>query len=76
MTKYNDHKARHDAITNALKAIKDSSNNSKTPSVKSIARDYGIAETTFRQAIENDDPLPPPGHTKVLTSHEEEQIVG
>ncbi|CAG8815646.1 910_t:CDS:1, partial [Racocetra fulgida] len=70
-----DYTTRHNAINNALKAIKTPKNDSKTPSTRSIARDYGLSEATLRRAIKNDGPLTRPGRAKILTDHEEEQLV-
>ncbi|CAG8634148.1 22158_t:CDS:1, partial [Cetraspora pellucida] len=44
------------------------------PSTRSIARDYGLPETTLRCAIKNDGPLTRLGRAKILTNHEEEQL--
>ena len=76
MSPYSNLITRHNNINNALKAIKHSPDNSKTPSTRSIARDYGLSEATLRRAIKNDGPLARPGRTKILTNHEEEQLVG
>ncbi|CAG8831300.1 15787_t:CDS:2, partial [Cetraspora pellucida] len=56
-------------------AIKTPKNDSKTPSIRSIAQDYGLLEATLRCAIKNDGPLTCPGHAKILTDHEKKQLV-
>ena len=71
-----DKDVRNDAIEKALKAIKDSSNNHKPPSIRSVARGFDIPESTLRRVIKNDGPLKRPGPNKVLTDYEEEQLVG
>ncbi|CAG8801565.1 20005_t:CDS:2, partial [Cetraspora pellucida] len=56
-------------------AIKTPKNDSKTPSTRSIAQDYGLSKATLRRAIKNNGPLTRPGRAKILTDHEEEQLV-
>ncbi|CAG8787566.1 17228_t:CDS:2, partial [Cetraspora pellucida] len=73
MPKYSDYTTRHNAINNALKAIKNSPSD-LAPSTRSIARDYGLPETTLRHAIKNDGPFTRPGCAKILTNHEEKQL--
>ncbi|CAG8749608.1 8775_t:CDS:1 [Racocetra fulgida] len=71
-----DKTTRNNAIEKALKAIKNSSNNPTAPSVRSIARKFDIPESTLRRVIRNNGPLKCPGPNKVLTDHEEKQLVG
>src|SRR5436305_12732251 len=73
MSPYNNTAAQHDTIANTLSIYKDSSN---SESIRSIARKFDLSETTLRRAIKNDGPLARPGHSKALTDHEEEQLVG
>jgi hypothetical protein len=76
MTSSSNTLVKQNAIKSALKEIKDSQSNPKPPSHRSIAKKYGIPETTLRRAIENDGPLDRPGPAKVLTDYKEEQLVG
>ncbi|CAG8783178.1 12753_t:CDS:2 [Cetraspora pellucida] len=71
-----DKTTRNNAIEKALKAIKNSSNNPTAPSVRSIAQEFDIPESTLRRVIRNNGPLKRPDPNKVLTDHEEEQLVG
>ncbi|CAG8823190.1 5733_t:CDS:2, partial [Cetraspora pellucida] len=59
-----DKTTRNNAIEKALKAIKNSSNNPTA------------SKSTLRHVIRNNGPLKRPGPNKVLTDHEEEQLVG
>ncbi|CAG8569825.1 15664_t:CDS:1 [Racocetra fulgida] len=71
-----DKTTQNGAVKEALKFIKDSLNDPKPSSKRSIARDFGIPESTLRHAILNSGPLNCPEPNKVLTDHEEEQLVG
>ncbi|CAG8815547.1 13679_t:CDS:1, partial [Racocetra fulgida] len=71
-----DHTTWHNAINNTLKAIKNSKNDSKTLSTKSIGQDYGLPEATLRRAIKNNSSFIRPGRAKILTDHKKEQLVG
>ncbi|CAG8734655.1 7619_t:CDS:2, partial [Cetraspora pellucida] len=55
-------------------AVKNPSTN-QTPSTRSIAQAYGFLETILRCAIKNDGPLSHLGHAKILTDHEERQLI-
>ncbi|CAG8751111.1 16983_t:CDS:2, partial [Cetraspora pellucida] len=59
----------------AFKELNDSQTNTKLPSHRSLAKKYGISETTFRHVIKNGGPLDHPGPAKVLTDHKEQQLV-
>ncbi|CAG8744029.1 20853_t:CDS:2 [Cetraspora pellucida] len=67
---------KQNAISSALKELNDSQTNPKSPSYRSLAKKYSIPETTFRHAIKNDGSLDRSGLAKVLTNHEEQQLVG
>ncbi|CAG8642985.1 2446_t:CDS:1, partial [Cetraspora pellucida] len=67
---------KQNAILSAFKELNDSQTNSKLSSYRSFAKKYGIPETTFKHAIKNDGPLDHLGPAKVLTDHEEQQLVG
>ncbi|CAG8812453.1 15979_t:CDS:1, partial [Cetraspora pellucida] len=47
-----------------------------SPSHRSLAKKYGIPETTFKCTIKNSGPLDHLGSAKVLTDHKEQQLVG
>ncbi|CAG8774692.1 3441_t:CDS:2 [Cetraspora pellucida] len=44
--------------------------------ISSAKRDFGLSETTFWHAVSNGGPPKRPGAPNVLTSHEENQLVG
>ena len=67
---------RGDAISTALKKLNDCPLGSKPPSINSLAKDFGLSETTLRRAVTNGGPPKRPGAPNVLTSHEENQLVG
>jgi hypothetical protein len=74
MPPYSDTTTRHNAIQNALLALQSASPGSGTPSVRKLAKDFDLAETTLRRAIQNGGHVNRPGRAKVLTDHEEEQL--
>ena len=67
---------RGEAICAALKKLENCPACSKPPSISSLAKDFGLAETTLRRAIKNGGPPNRPGAPNVLTAHEENQLVG
>ena len=57
-----------------MAALKASSTDSKNSSIRSVAKKFGLSEATLRHAIQNNGHLKPPGRTKILSNHEEEQL--
>lgn len=49
---------------------------SKPQSINSLAKDFGLSEATLQRAVKNGRPPQYPGAPSVLTSHEENQLVG
>jgi hypothetical protein len=76
MPSYSDTTTRHSAIQNALLALQSASPGSGTSSVRKLTKDFDLAETTLRRAIQNDGHVNRPGRAKILTDHEEEQLTG
>ena len=64
------------AILAAINEFKNYPTNIKQPSISKLAKDYGIAKTTLKHAIDNDGPPKRPGPPTVLTEYEESQLVG
>ncbi|CAG8734529.1 11856_t:CDS:1, partial [Racocetra fulgida] len=67
---------RRNAIREALDELNNYSPNFKRPSVNSVAKSFGIAETTLRRAVKNGNPPNRTGPSTVLTEHEENQLAG
>ncbi|RIB08442.1 hypothetical protein C2G38_2211667 [Gigaspora rosea] len=67
---------RGEAINTALKKLNDCPFVSKPPSINGLAKDFGLSETTLWRAVSNGGPLKCPDAPNVLTSHEENQLVG
>src|SRR5260364_445545 len=67
---------RGDTISAAFKKLNDCPLRSKPPSINSLAKDFGLSETTLRHAVTNGSPPKRLGAPNVLTSHEENQLVG
>lgn len=65
-------KTRQNAIKNALEAL----TNPEHPSVCATALKFGVAETTLRRAIKNNDLPKRPGRGTVLSSYEKTQLAG
>ena len=66
---------RKNTIHTALQILKNPTG-TKRPSVNSVAKRFGLAETTLRRAVKNGIPSRRQGPPKVLTDHEEKQLVG
>ena len=67
---------RRNTIQAALNELNNCTPNSKPPSVNSVAKSFGIPETTLRRAVKNNGPLNRSGPPNILTEHEENQLAG
>ena len=75
MTQKDSQTPRQAALQAALLAF-ESSPIANRPSVNSMANKFGVPETTLRRAIANGGPLRRSGPPKILTDHEETELVG
>ncbi|CAG8687709.1 7799_t:CDS:2, partial [Cetraspora pellucida] len=72
---HNNQSVKQNVISSTLKELNGSQTNSKSSSYRSLAKKYGIPETTLRCAIKNGGLSGHLGPVKVLTDYEEQQLV-
>jgi len=71
-----EHELRENNIKAALSALKEPLPDGKHPSVNRTALSFGISRASMRRAIANGGPPSRRGPPKVLTTHEEKQLIG
>ena len=67
---------RNNNIHAALEALENYPINTKRPSVNSVAKKFGLPETTLRRAVKNGVSSRHQGPSTILTNHEEKQLAG
>ena len=65
---------RNNNIHAALEALENYPINTKRPSVNSVAKKFGLPETTLRRAVKNGVSSRHQGPSTILTNHEEKQL--
>ena len=63
-------------ISTAINELNNHPAGHKRPSINSVVKNFGIPETTLRQAVKNGGPPKHRGPSTILTEHEENQLVG